>query len=110
IIKNTGLIPGMGESGSGTYQGIMSFGANTLIEGNTIDSVGYNGIYFGGHLSQVQNNFINNFCLVKDDGGGIYVGDWFESSGKKITGNMIINGKGVGEGTNKPFYKNAHGI
>src|SRR5690606_6010200 len=50
------------------------------------------------------------FCLTKDDGGGIYVGDWFESSGKKITGNIVLNGKGVGEGTNRSYYKAAQGI
>jgi hypothetical protein len=91
-IKNTGLMPGMGKSGSGTYQAIMSFGENAVIDNNAIDSTGYNAIYFGGTSSQAKNNYINNFCLTKDDGGGIYVGDWFISSGKKITGNIILNG------------------
>src|SRR5690606_22668469 len=109
-ITNTGLIPGMGKSGSGTYQAIMSFGANTVIELNRIDSTGYNGIYFGGNYSEVRNNFINNFCLTKDDGGGIYIGDWFKSSGKKIWGNIILNGKGVSEGTDNLNYFAAHGI
>src|SRR5690606_31743160 len=105
-----GLIPGLGKSGSGSYQGIMSFGANSLIELNIIDSTGYNGIYFGGNSSVVKNNFINNFCLTKDDGGGIYVGDWFESSRKKIIGNIVLNGKGMGEGTNQSYYRAAQGI
>lgn len=110
IIKNTGLIEGMGNSGTGTYQAITSFGYNSLIELNEIDSTGYNGIYFGGNYSIVKNNLISNFCLIKDDGGGIYVGDWRPWVGKKIIGNIILNGIGAGEGTDRPGYLPVEGI
>ncbi len=109
-IKNTGLIEGMGGNGTGTYQAITSFGYNSLIELNEIDSTGYNGIYFGGNYSEVKNNLITNFCLKKDDGGGIYVGDWRPWIGKKITGNIILNGIGAGEGTDRPGYLPVEGI
>ena len=110
VIKNTGLIEGMGNSGTGTYQAITSFGNNGLIELNKIDSTGYNGIYFGGNHSLVKNNIIQNFCLVKDDGGGIYAGDWKPWLNKKIIGNIILNGRGAGEGTDQPYYLPVEGI
>lgn len=110
MIKNSGVFAGMAKSGSGTYQGIMSFGANTIIAYNTIENTGYNGIYFGGDESDVRNNLIKNFCLVKDDGGGIYTGDYFVSTGKKITNNIIIDGKGAPKGTDNLALSDAHGI
>ncbi len=109
-IKNIGLFAGLGKSGSGTYEAITSFGDQTLIEKNTLENIGYNGIYFGGNNSTVKNNFINNFCLTKDDGAGIYVGDWSKTYKKKIVGNIVLNGKGVGEGTNYPSLLMAEGI
>jgi parallel beta-helix repeat protein len=109
-IKNTGLIAGMGSSGTGSYEGISAFGDKSLIEYNLIDSIGYNGIYFGGHFSMAKNNLISNFCLTKDDGAGIYVGDWKPWLGKEIVGNIILNGKGTGAGTDKPGNLEAEGI
>jgi len=98
-IRNTALMPGMGNSGTGTYQAISAFGENSLIELNEIDSTGYNGIYFGGNGTTAKNNLIRYFCLVKDDGAGIYIGDWMASTGKKIIGNIISDGIGAPAGT-----------
>jgi hypothetical protein len=109
IIK-TGLATGMGKSGTGTYEGITAFGDFTKIEHNTIDSTGYNGIYFGGNSSSVKNNFISYFCLTKDDGAGIYVGDWSETLGKTVEANIIINGIGNNEGTGSSTSLQAEGI
>lgn len=97
-IKNIGLYAGMGKSGSGTYEGITSFGDNTLIEKNRIDSIGYNGIYFGGNSSVAKNNYITYFCLTKDDGAGIYIGDWSKTSNKRVIGNIIFHGVGNSQG------------
>lgn len=109
-IKNTGLIAGLGRSGNGTYEGITAFGNATQIEQNTIDNVGYCGIYLGGNSSYAKNNIISNFCTVKDDGAGIYVGDWSPTYNKRIEGNIISKGKGNGEGTNYPDILQAEGI
>lgn len=109
-IKNTGLIPGMGKNGSGTYEAITSFGDNTQIEKNKIDSTGYNGIYFGGTLSYVKNNYITYFCLTKDDGAGIYIGDWSKTMSKRVVGNIIMHGIGNGAGTTSPLSLQAEGI
>ena len=102
-ITNTGLMPGMGKNGTGTYQAISASGANTVIQFNEIDSTGYDGIFFGANFSIAKNNFIQNFCCIKDDGAGIYIDDWFPSTGKKITGNIIINGVGSIAGTNTKY-------
>ena len=109
-IKNTGLIPGLGNSGPGTYEAITSFADNTQIEKNVIDSSGHNGIYFGGNGSVVKNNVIQYFCLTKDDGAGVYVGDWSKTYNKKIAGNIILNGIGNSDGTNFPKTLQAEGI
>lgn len=109
-IKNTALLPGMGGSGTGTYEAITSFGNNTNIEANRIDSTGYNGIYFGGNSSQAKNNYITYFCLTKDDGAGIYIGDWSKTLDKKVTGNIILHGVGNGAGTSRPASLQAEGI
>ena len=109
-ISKVGLVPGMGRSGTGTYEGITAFGDFTTIEKNRIDSVGYNGVYFGGNSSTVKNNFISSFCLTKDDGGGIYVGDWSKTYNKSVHGNVIIDGIGNGQGTTYPGSLQAEGI
>jgi len=102
IIRNTGMIPGMGKSGTGTYEAITSFGANSTIQFNEIDSTAYDGIYFGGSGTTVANNLINYFCLIKDDGGGIYTGD-ISANIRNVTGNTILNGLGASSGTNSTF-------
>ncbi len=109
-IKNTGLIAGLGRSGNGTYEAITAFGNSTQIALNTIENSGYCGIYFGGNSSYVKNNIITNFCIVKDDGAGIYVGDWSATYNKRIEGNIISNGKGNSDGTNRPTSLQAEGI
>ncbi|WP_342645887.1 right-handed parallel beta-helix repeat-containing protein [Mucilaginibacter sp. CSA2-8R] len=109
-INNTGLIAGAGKSGSGTYEAITSFGDNTVIEKNVIDSVGYNGIYFGGNSSYVKNNYITYFCLTKDDGAGIYVGDWSKTSNKKIIDNIVLHGVGNAMGGGRYPSMQAEGI
>jgi len=99
MIRNTGLFPGMGESGTGSYQAVSVFGDNSIVEFNEIDSTGYNPIYFGGNSTTVKNNRIAYFCSVKDDGAGIYIGDWRVTTRKKITGNIVFNGIGAPAGT-----------
>src|SRR5882724_11663991 len=99
MIRNTGLFPGMGGSGTGSYQAVSVFGDNSIVEFNEIDSTGYNPIYFGGNSTTVKNNRIGYFCSVKDDGAGIYIGDWRITTRKKITGNIVFNGIGAPAGT-----------
>ncbi len=112
-IKNTGLIAGLGISGNNSYQAITINGSNNLIEYNNIDSTGFTGIRFaGGDSNIIKNNFISNFTITKDDGGGINtIGTaGITYKGIKVIGNIIKNGIGISEGTDKPGTSSSNGI
>jgi parallel beta-helix repeat protein len=113
-IENTHLFAGMGQSGDGNGIGILAKGQRMLVEYNQIFNTGYIGISFGGDYTVIKNNFINSFCLVKDDGGGIYTFSGQTANvpnvGRKVIGNVILNGIGAGEGTLDPSHRLAHGI
>ncbi len=100
-IQNTYVFPGHGRSGDNVGLAIFSDGDDNLIEYNEIKKTGYIGIRFGGHNSQVKSNYIDGFCITKNDGGGIYSyqGKYDNFKNRKISNNIIINGVGVKEGT-----------
>jgi parallel beta-helix repeat protein len=115
IFKNTGAIRGMGLSGDGQYIAIASPGTKSLIEYNEVINTGYNAIEFRGDSTVVKNNFVNNFCIVKSDGGGIYNSGESDKKGRRIIGNIVLNGQGDLNGrkeseANNPFAGNVHGI
>ncbi|MEO5893413.1 MAG: PA14 domain-containing protein [Ferruginibacter sp.] len=119
IIKNnkingTGTFPGMGKGDAGSYEAIMIDGDNNVIELNKIDSTGYIPLTFSGNSVIIKNNFINNYAFVKDDGGGIYTYNGSAvpkiNNNRKIIGNIVLNGKGAGEGTTNPGDLLANGI
>jgi parallel beta-helix repeat protein len=113
-IMRTGTIPGMGNS-SHSYQGIVINGANNTVQYNAVDTTGFNPIVFMGTSNNIKNNLVDYFCYVKDDGGGIYTwaGD-IDSATKRttgwITGNIVVNGLTVPEGTDNLVAGIAHGI
>lgn len=104
-ISNIMPFQGMARSsdiaGVGIY--LASNSERSLIEKNTLANVGFNAIHFGGSYTKVVNNFIDNYCLFKQDGGGIYTNsDGLSTTnnvGREITGNIILNGKGTKFGT-----------
>ncbi|MGV8964224.1 MAG: PA14 domain-containing protein [Candidatus Saccharimonadaceae bacterium] len=99
IIKNVGIIPGMANEVGG-YNGIeIQGGDGTIIEFNEIDSVGKHGIFLRGNNTLIKNNLINYFALTLDDCGGIYTAG-INTIGRKIIGNIILNGIGEPLGTN----------
>lgn len=119
-IKNSGTFAGMGSqflantitwlTTLGNHIGIRSVGNYATISFNKIDSSGYNGIFFTGDSVVIEGNVINNYCFIKDDGGGIY--SYSELSKKKwktrtIKNNIVLNGIGAPSGTdNTPGYTN----
>ena len=109
-IQNTGIYPGMGETGVSGRVGILKANSykGLIIEYNRIIKTGYNGIYFSGDSALIKNNFIDTFCTVLQDGGGIYTGGL--SYGNVITGNIVLNGIGAFAGTNSTSYTPANGI
>ncbi len=109
-ISNTGSIPGMGKSGDWNYQGISNNASNVLISNNSIFNTGYVGIWFNGSNVTVKNNYLDTYCFVKDDGGGVYTGDSPGHFGKKIIGNIVINGPSASEATGNFTEGFAHGL
>jgi parallel beta-helix repeat protein len=107
-IQNSGVVLGMFGSGGGTSQGIDISAPNSTVINNEVDNSGYIGIGFNGSYITIKNNFVNTFCTLKDDGGGIYTGN--NASGNEISGNIVINGIGNGDGTLNSSVLRAHGI
>lgn len=103
LLENVGCYPGMGESGDLQYIGIFTREANSIISENIIKKVGYNAIHFDNHSNLITKNFIDSFCLLKDDGAAIYTYDG-ASNGlypkNIINFNTILNGIGAIEGSN----------
>lgn len=114
LIKNIGLIPGMGGNDVNSYQAITVYGPNNLLIDNIIDSIGYNAIRFEGDSNRIIKNQISNFTLTKDDGGGIYTFNGYTNGipqkGISISENYITKGRGAPEGTNDLLYAASHGI
>ncbi len=115
-ITNTATFQGTMANGDGAGIGIFVISDNSKVEYNEIINTGYSGIYFGGNSTEVSYNFIDNFCLNKGDGGGIYsYGAVSASRGreKKVSNNIILNGApglaGVNSTAAKPIG-HAHGI
>lgn len=99
-VRNTFTFAGMGNSGEGQGAGIR-VGKTGLAEYNRVIKSGFWGISMTGDYCVVKNNFIDSFCFVKDDGGGIYTSNSLEltNTGRKIIGNIILNGFSAREGT-----------
>lgn len=103
VIKNTALIAGMGLGSDGQYNAVQLNGTNLLAEYNTIDSVGYIGMNFSGDTLTIKNNLISNYCMTKDDGGGLYTwSDGTKNYSRKLIGNIVMNAIGAPEGSAWP--------
>lgn len=97
--SDVGMNAGMGW-GSGEYTAISLKGANNSVINSSVVNTGYIPISFSGTNAVIENNYIDNFCSVKDDGGGIYTYGAAESSaGSKVRNNVILNGIGAPSGT-----------
>lgn len=113
-ILRTGLHPGRGLSGNGTYNALsiasdVPLAGKNIFQYNTIDSTGYLGVDFRTGHTQIKNNVVSNFCMMKDDGAGIYT--WGNEFGDNvIEGNIVLNGVGSGAGTTNPSQRFASGI
>jgi predicted outer membrane repeat protein len=90
VIDSTSMIDGINRQyGSAA---IYSAGKPSLVQYNSIDHSGYNGILVGVDSTQIKNNFINNSCLKRTDGGGIYCGGSYTFV--LLDGNIIFNSYG----------------
>jgi hypothetical protein len=96
--KNTGLKAGMNMNGNSANCGIFYYGTGTTFTNNKMDSTGYHGIYWAGN-SLIKNNYITNYCITKEDGGGIYTAPVISSNGAIVHKNIVINGVGINAGS-----------
>lgn len=98
-ITNSGLIAGI--SNDIQWSGLhLTWNNNCLVQYNVISNSGYNGASVNSAGMQVLNNFITNYCLLLDDGGGVYTsGETFTN--KTISDNIITYGIG-----NREYLKN----
>jgi len=90
IIDSTYMILGVGR----LYQP-AAIHTNTdvsLVQYNSIQHSGYDGIMHTGLTGQVRNNFINYSLLNRSDGGGIYTS--VETTNLVIDSNIILNSIG----------------
>ena len=100
-VQDTGMIAGLGRQGVGTHTAIEVLALNSessiLVEGNTVNGSGYNGISIGQRVT-VRNNIVESYNSVKTDGGGIYI---YNTDGEKnviIEQNLVMNGAGTTAG------------
>ncbi len=100
IIKNSYTIPGMGQWGNGQGVGIR-ISSNSIAEYNQVINSGFTAIGYTGNDLVIKNNFIDTFSFVKDDGAAIYTsnGPNITNRGRKIIGNIVLNGIGAPGGT-----------
>ena len=110
-IQNTGTFPGMGQSSGNSYNAILMLSSNVIIAKNIITNTGYDGISFIGDNITIQNNYIDTFCSILQDGGGIYtIMSSVTNVNRLIKGNIVLNGLGAISGTNSTTYIPAEGI
>jgi parallel beta-helix repeat protein len=118
VVRRTGVLRGGGAAHAedGNHTGIMIGGIgvtdiNTLVEGNLVEDVGYNGIHFVASGVTLKNNVIQRYNLLLDDGGGIYT--WRSGQtyvNRKIVGNIVLDGRGAPDGQPTPATLLSSGI
>jgi hypothetical protein len=110
IFTNIGLNLGMGNGQH--YESLtgISIAENdgriyyNLVRGNRLRNIGYNGIS-GVAAGVIRDNYVSDFCIVKDDGAGIYPGPGSGARKTQVLNNTVINGRTALEGT--PYNVNA---
>ncbi|WP_339680935.1 malectin domain-containing carbohydrate-binding protein [Cyclobacterium marinum] len=103
-ISHTATMAGRTQNDDAAGIGIFVGGENILVHNNSVINTGFNGIQFSGNYIEIRNNYVDNFCLIKSDGGGIYTfgGTSYQKYfGRKIEGNIVINGIGNPAGSPK---------
>ena len=95
-VSNSGSIPGMGrnggDNGNGSYGGIFTNAPGDNVGYNNIINTGYIGLRFNGVNNNIHNNYVNGFCQVLLDGGGIYTANQTgTTNSSKVVNNIVVN-------------------
>lgn len=91
------MIIGMGNSGDAAGNGLFFYGNNQVVSFDTLTNIGFSAIaWYEGNNVLCEKNFIDGYCLVKDDGGGIYTYGIFDQTfvNRIIRKNIILHGIG----------------
>jgi hypothetical protein len=111
-VDHVGMLAGMGNNGDGNSNGLVISGNNNSVSNIRITNTGYNGLQFAGSRFTLKNFFIDSFCVIKDDGGGLYC--YNDASPNKVIENgIILNGQNAlegGRGDVSELYGKAHGV
>lgn len=102
-LTKIGTMENLGISGNGRYyygSAMFVAGKGNVVRYNRVTEVNYNGIYFAGPNNLIEYNFIENTCLMKGDGGGIYTTQpgTNPTTGSVVRHNIIINTEGSNQG------------
>jgi hypothetical protein len=102
LLDSIGMWAGMGQTGASNAYTAIAWGYGFgSFKFNTLANIGFNGIYFAGDSCKVVNNFTQNYCEIKCDGGAYYT--WYGSLpsltyGDSVIGNIAINSGSPGSG------------
>ena len=101
-VDSTAMIEGQSGNGDGNAFSIVVAGLNAISEYNSVTTSGYLGIQGPDTDSFIiRNNFVKGFCLLKDDGGGIYTYMKFDATitiRRYIQNNIVISTENVSHG------------
>lgn len=101
---NCGVIIGAGKSGESAQEALGMNADNITVTNCHVVNSGYNGIQFSGNHAFIKGNFVDSFCLIKDDGGGIYT--YSGDSDRIIRNNVVTNAIGAYAGAEAFYYEN----
>ncbi|MBA3686602.1 MAG: right-handed parallel beta-helix repeat-containing protein, partial [Planctomycetes bacterium] len=115
LLQHNGMTRGAGQSGDGQYVGMSYIGGHSLVEFNRVIDTGYLGIHFCGDSVLIKNNFVQRFCVIKTDGGGIYTYGEKTRTGRRVIDNIVVDGRGDRFGLGpevlaNPYMGGDHGI
>ena len=115
-IQNTATFKGMIQMDAGDRVGMGIYSSEGITAtNNNILNTGFIPIYFNGNDNLIQNNYIDTFCTVLDDGAGIYTFGGNSNPtfyNRKVISNIVLHGIGATAGafTHTPNYIPAEGI
>lgn len=84
----------------------LQLGTGNKANLNRVTNIGFNGIVINGNSFEMDDNIVDTYNLLKDDGSGLYCslgGTAFQlSAAGSIRRNLVVNGVGNNVGANDP--------
>jgi len=111
-LNNIAMLRSLCQPNNNANHAIWAAGNHNLIQGNIGNYIGYVGIDMGGDYDTARNNFMDNWCQIATDGGGIYMGSEPNGIGRLIENNTFLHGYGARDGSEYPWntFDDSYGI